>query len=278
MAQDRPQFEVAVYDAKVKDRFIEVVGDEKIYNREIIFAMQAIKGNGSLQKCSPDSIRHAVINVALTGATLNPVLQQAHLIPRKGQCCLDFSYRGLANIATASGGVLDIDADVVYENDEFYYERGLNPVIRHIPLLSGNRGALKYAYSTAVLPSGVKKFLVIHADEMEKIKKSSVAYSRGADTPWRGDFEAEMWRKTAVKRLYKLLPQTERMSEAVRVVNEHEGLDTTKGKKAQEIMDRFGFDSDSGEIRMVSCPNVEGKQMPSTECNECKSREGCPEW
>lgn len=276
MAEEK-KYAVAVYDGKVKERFIEVVQDERIYHREVIFAIQAIHGSEALQRCSPDSIRNAVVNIALTGASLNPVLQQSFLIPRKGRCCLDFSYRGLANIAISSGGVLNVDADVVYEKDEFYYERGLTPVLRHIPHLDGDRGKLKYAYATATLPSGIKQFLVIHADEMEKVKKTSIAYTKGGDTPWKGDFEPEMWRKTAVKRLYKLLPQTERMSAAVNVLNEHEGLDLQRGKKAKEVMDRFGFtDTTNDDIEMIQCPDRNDQMTSIAECGECKKREGCP--
>ena len=35
--QERPKYEMILYDKKIKERFLEVV-DEKTYNREIIFA------------------------------------------------------------------------------------------------------------------------------------------------------------------------------------------------------------------------------------------------
>ncbi|MBW2645069.1 MAG: recombinase RecT [Deltaproteobacteria bacterium] len=104
-------YEVAIYDEKVKSSFVEVV-DESKYTKEVIFAVQAFRGNNALQKCAPQSIKNAIINVALTGTTLNPVLQQAYLIPRDGKCCLDFGYRGLCKIATDAGGVIDIDASL----------------------------------------------------------------------------------------------------------------------------------------------------------------------
>jgi len=272
MAEERAlaPYEAHIYDVKVKKTFLEVT-NEKTYLKEVIFAKQAFDASDSLQKCAPASIRNAIVNVALTGATLNPALQQAFLIPRKGKACLDFSYRGLTQIAVSSGGVLDIDADVVYDKDEFIYERGLSPVLTHRPFMGGDRGKKKYVYATAVLPSGIKKFIVLDAFEIDKVKKTSQAKSG----PW-VDWEDEMWRKTAVKKLYKLLPQTERMSTAVAVLNAHEGIE--KPSKAAELEKRFDYNQEKtveGEIE------PEKKLCPTSNqwenCDECKEKSTCPE-
>jgi recombination protein RecT len=285
MAEERAlqPYENQIYDMKVKKTFLEVT-NEKTYLKEVIFAKQAFDASDSLQKCAPASIRNAIVNVALTGATLNPALQQAFLIPRKGKACLDFSYRGLTQIAISSGGVLDIDASVVYENDEFEYHLGLYPDLNHRPCMDGNRGNMEYVYAVAILPSQIRKFIVLDKKEIDAIKKSSVAFSKGSDTPWKGDFEAEMWRKTAVKKLYKLLPQTERMSTAVTVLNQHEGLE--KPSKAAELEKRFEYNQEKvveGEVydadkdAKISCANT-GKEASVGTCKSCKDREGCPSW
>ena len=228
-------YAVVLADQKIKNAFLQVA-DEATYTREIIFAKQIFDSSDYLKKCDPNSIRNAIFNVALVGATLNPALHQAYLVPRKGKACLDISYRGLVKIATESGGVLDVDATVVHEKDTFYYEQGLEPKLQHIPFLDGDPGKLTFVYAKALLPPfppGIQKFIVLSAKEIEKIKKTSAA----ASGPWL-EWEEEMARKTAVKKLYKLLPQSDRMSTAVSVINEHEGLANT-GRKAKEVADRF---------------------------------------
>jgi len=220
MEPQRPQYEVILYDKKIKDRFLEVV-DEKTYNREIIFAKQAFDNNDNLAKCTLSSIKNAIVNIAWTGATLNPALQQAYLIPRKGKCCLDFSYRGLAKIAVDSTSVYDIDASAVYEDDEFYYEMGLNPILKHIPKMGDDdkqKGKVIAAYAIATLHHGIKKFVVLDKEKIERARKSSQSAN-----VWNAHYD-EMAKKTAVKLLYKLLPQSERMSTAVSALNEHEGI------------------------------------------------------
>lgn len=267
------RYEIAVADKKIKERFLEVVS-EKDYNREINFAIQAIRGNESLQKCDEQSIRNAIVNVALTGATLNPKMQQCFLIPRKGKAVLDFSYRGLIQIAISSGGVLDIDASVVYAEDEFYYELGLNPKLIHRPS-PGNRTVMKYVYAIATLASGLKKFVVLDRKEIDAIKTTSVAFSKGSSTPWKGEFEAEMWRKSAVKKLYKYLPQSPTMSQAVATLNEHEGLALKDERKAREVMERFGISTKEipvGAEDLIECPD-NNTMIPASKCETCEKRE-----
>ncbi|MFA5379401.1 MAG: recombinase RecT [Dehalococcoidia bacterium] len=272
----RPAYEVEA--TRAKDAFVRVAGEDK-WNREVVFALQAIRASDALQKSDPESIKNAVVNIALTGASLNPALQQAFLIPRKGKACLDFSYRGLSKIAVDSGGVVDIDATVVYENDDFYYEMGLHPVLHHVPCLGGDRGKMKYVYAVAVLPSGLRKFIVLDAKEIEKIKKVSAYGNAG---PWK-EWESEMWRKSAVKKLYKLLPQTDRMSTAVSLSNEAE-VELRNNKKADDVVSRFVQTKPEDAIEMIECPNTmddDGNKQSVTKstCETCATgKEECPSW
>lgn len=279
------KYEIAVADKKIKDRFLEVV-TEKDYNREINFAIQAIRGNDLLQKCDEQSIRNAVTNVALIGATLNPALQQAYLIPRKGKCCLDLSYKGLVKVAVDSDSVYDIDAVPVFEGDEFYYEMGLNPTLRHVPkMFDDDKGKKVIAvYAVATLHHGIKKFVVLDREKIERAKKSSQT-----SKVWDAHYD-EMAKKTAVKLLYKLLPQTERMSTAVSVINEHEGLSLKDERKAQDVMARFGLSPKkdvSSDVEndptdeLISCPD-KSAMVPTSECGYCDKKEingvKCPAW
>lgn len=272
---ERPRYEVMAVQAKAA--FLQIA-DEKVWNREIVFALQAIRGSEMLQKCDPESIKNAVVNIALTGATLNPSLQQAFLVPRKGRCCLDFSYRGLCKIALDSDSVYDIDAVAVFEGDEFYYEMGLNPILVHKPRMHDDDSAKKViaAYAKAELHHGIKKFVVLDKEKIERARKASQTAN-----VWNAHYD-EMAKKTAVKLLYKMLPQTERMSTAVAVLNEHEGLERRDESKAKDIMNRFGIwksNEDDSEFAPGECPDAPGTTMTADYCNsKCAHRQGCPTW
>lgn len=230
----QPPYAVALYDKKIKDRFLDVV-DEKTYNREIIFAKQVFENNSLLQKCSPESIRNAIVNVALIGTSLNPALQEAYLVPRGGRACLDMSYKGLIGIACSMGNVKSMTAQVVYEWDSFEYDQGTNPYIHYKMCLHPpvDTEALAKdpkkiwdhvvcAYSTATLLDGSVDFVIMPKYKIWKIYQSSQAKNGG---PWLS-WPEEMMRKTVVKYHAKTLPKqaNERLATAVSILNEHEGL------------------------------------------------------
>jgi len=125
-----PKYEVAV--AKAHQAFVQIL-DEKTWDREKMFALQMVRANELLQKCDIQSITNAVVNLALTGSTLNPARALAYLVPRGGKCVLDISYRGMAGIAMDSGSVKHIAPRLVYTFDEFSYrEEDGEPHVTHV--------------------------------------------------------------------------------------------------------------------------------------------------
>jgi recombination protein RecT len=243
MAEENNNLPVVVqYALKAEEGFTQVEPDIKVWNREKGFALQILRSKENAFKgCDPASIRDAVINLARCKATLNPALQQAFLIPRTIDgvklCCLDISYRGLVKIATQSPSILDIDSVCVYEQDEFYMEQGLHPILKHVPVTGSDRGEQIGVYARAVLQGGISKFMYMNMDDVKKAKEAS----RAKNSPAWKNWPEEMARKTVVKRFCKLLPQAETLHEAVAVLNEHEGIDTERDRQssAKELAERF---------------------------------------
>ncbi|MDA8240692.1 MAG: recombinase RecT [Nitrospiraceae bacterium] len=237
-----PIYELQAMAAKAA--FVRACGnDDGKWNREVVYALQALRRNDAtgeaLRKSDPESIKNAMVNVALTGATLNPVMQQAYLVPRDGKCCLDFSYRGLVNICMDAGQVKTIEAQVVYDWDEFDYEQGSDSRIRYRMCLNPPVDMDKFikepikiwdhvvcAYSKSVLHDGTVDFIILPKWKLWKVFQSS----KGKDNkkmPWH-TWPDEQMRKTAIKYHVKTLPVNERVAKAVQVLNEHEGLDLGK--------------------------------------------------
>jgi recombination protein RecT len=261
----RPKFETAALAAR--EAFMSC-SEEKVWKREIMFALQILRGSEMLQKCDPDSIKNAVLNLSLTGASLNPVIGQAYLVPRGGKCCLDFSYRGLAGIAMDSGSVKHIAPRLVYTFDTFEYEEiNGDPLIKHRPELNPPNDFtaspdkfwdfLVCGYVVATMPDGSK--IVTQPLPKWKLQKAmNTSKTVKPGTPWRTHPD-EMSLKTLVKHAYKLLPQTDRMSHAVAVLNEHEGIDKTP---PTTLMDRFGSTPEPREVKEIEpcefCHRTEG--------------------
>lgn len=220
----------------------EVSNEYKMnFNREAGFAIQVLTNNPYLMKCDPDSVKHAIVNVALTGITLNPALKYAYLVPRKVKnelkCILDISYIGMIKILTDAGAVKNVDAGVIYANDKYDFRRGSDPYFKHQPALS-NRGEKVGAYAIAFLRDGGFQFEILGKDEIEKIRATSESWKNEEGrkySPWE-TWEDEMWKKSVLKRLFKLLPKTNFSEQLIASIshdyeNEIDDLAKTKDEK-----------------------------------------------
>lgn len=124
---------------------------------------------------------------------------------------------GILKKVRNSGDLASITANVVYERDQFTYELGDDEKIRHVPYLSGDRGALVAVYAIAKTKDGA-----VYREVMAKGDVMAVrAISRSKTGPWDGPFESEMWRKTAIRRLAKRLPMS---TDLERVINRDDEL------------------------------------------------------
>ena len=190
--------------------------------REMFFASQIIKGNDMLEsfvKSQPDGVISALVSVATLNLSLNPSLAFAYLVPRGGKCILDIGYRGLIKVLTDSGTVRNIDAENVYSNDFFDCEKGTDSFIKHKPKY-GDRGEYIGTYAIGYFHDGGCQWTFLEDKEMNAIQKVSTAKDERY-APWKGDFKDEMRKKSAIKRLYKILPKT-KLSDNVIGALEHD--------------------------------------------------------
>lgn len=205
--------------------------------RELGFAFQAFQANEYLQKATPESIQKAVTNVVLTGLTLNPVLQQACLVPRKKdnavECCLEPMYQGLITKMIDTGQAKDVYAHVVYAADKLNVLMGSKKVLEHVPyyflgVKEEDKGDEIGAYAVAILPDGTSKWEFVPIERVNEIMKTSESYKaemagRIKSSIWTGPHRAEMIKKTAIKALWKVMPKSdfsERVAKILEIDNE----------------------------------------------------------
>lgn len=171
-------------------------------------ALSAVKNTPKLAECTPLSFLAAMMNAAQLGLEPNTPLGQAYLIPYKnrGQMEVQFQigYKGLLDLAFRNERMQSIEAHTVYENDEFYFEYGLNPVLRHIPVWQ-EKGDILGFYAVFHLNNGGYQFEVMSKQDIDNYAtKYSKAFS-GDYSPWKVNYEA-MALKTVLKRLLKTAP------------------------------------------------------------------------
>jgi recombination protein RecT len=213
-------------------KFKELANHQAVkFANECQFAKQIVLGNTYLQgiaKNNPASLESAILNVASCGITLNPALKYAYLVPRKGVVCLDVSYMGLVHLATESGGISWVQAQIVKQKDEFMLNGvGEKPVHKYNAF--GDRGDIVGVYVVAKTADGDYLTHTMGIEDVNKIRDRSDAYkgyvNKGTLCPWVTDYE-EMVKKTCVKQASKLWPKTgERFKKAIEAENEANGID-----------------------------------------------------
>jgi len=187
----------------------------------------------SLWECDPVSIARAVVEAAQAGLEPTGSLGGAYLVPfwnskaGKREAQLIIGYTGLVKLARRSGDVTRCEARIVRQADEFDFGYGLDPFIHHRPALGLPEDAanpMTHAYAVATFRDGSKQFDVMSAAEILAIKARSKSKDKDGNPsgPWVTD-EAEMAKKTVLRRLSKLLPLT---IEAQRVLDAEESIET----------------------------------------------------
>lgn len=168
--------------------------------------LSALSANPKLKECSPQSFLGAMMTAAQLGLEPNTPLGQAYLIPFRNhgqmECQFQLGYKGLIDLAYRSGEVSIIQAHTVYENDDFQYELGLDPTLRHVPARS-NRGKPIFYYAIFKTKTGGYGFQVMSMEDVNgHAKQYSKSYSNG---PWQTNFD-EMAKKTVLKKVLKYAP------------------------------------------------------------------------
>lgn len=201
-----------------------------------------------LLTCNQASFFGAVLQCAQLGLEPGSALGHCYLLPygngkaKDGlpNCQLIIGYRGMIDLARRSGQIVSINAYCVHKADDFVYELGLHPDIKHRPSSEADRGPVTFVYAVAQLKGGGVQFEVMSRAEIEAVRSQSKAGTRG---PWMTHWE-EMARKTVVRRLFKYLPVSIEAMRAVEIdeksdrgeaVTENDFLDAAFVDKGQEL-------------------------------------------
>lgn len=220
----QPEIKKALPSALTPERFTRMV-------------LSALSSNPKLGACTPQSFLGAMMTAAQLGLEPNTPLGQAYLIPYRNhgtdEVQFQIGYKGLLDLAYRSGQVSTVQAHTVYENDDFDYQYGLEPMLKHVPAKS-NRGAATHYYAVVKMKDGGYCFSVMSREDMEAhARKYSQSYRNGYSSPWTSSFD-EMAKKTVLKRTLKYAPLK---SDFVRGVAQDETIKTELSDDMYQVTD-----------------------------------------
>lgn len=227
-------------------------------DRWLALAWQASKTLKWKSNLDPNSVLVSLYEGAKLGLEFNPTMGEAYLVPfnckmrlPSGQdtwrniCTFIPGYKGLIKLARRAG-VKDIQARVVYSNDEFdYYVDENGPHIMWRPVAK-NRGEPMWVISRAILEDGTYSIMdPLPWDKVESIKQQNLKRSKNTG-PWK-THEEEMGQKTGIRRHCKVLPQEAMLAEALHLDEQAEELGNPHGMEVDDALDKI-VDADYREM------------------------------
>lgn len=199
-------------------------------DRFIASAAMEITNNPKLMLCERGSIILSLGQAARYGLEVGALMGQAWLIPynesklvdgkweKQMTCHFQIGYKGLIMLARRSQTIKTISAEIVYDNDDFLVEMGMNRNLTHKLDIRKPRGEPIGYYCLVELMNGGTQFGVISKQDAEAHRdKYSKAHSKkkeNEDSVWDTNFD-EMALKTIVIKTLKLCPISVEALEAV---------------------------------------------------------------
>ena len=271
-----------IVPAKPMDRFKQELAMREGHLRSLLpqamtvdkfqaIVVAAVADNMDLLDCDRASLLKACLSAAELGLSLNKSMAEADILKvwdgRMKRNVAQFRprYKGLMKLALQSGEVLKIESRLVYERDVFEVEEGIEPRIIHKHGLS-DRGEKVGAYCVWKLKNGETQFEIMSKEEILSIRNRSSSKTKDGVIvgPWKTD-EAEMWRKTVVRRATKYMPLSTEAQRAVMADNYAEGVIEADDYSGDE-MDITDFDDVPAAEAQVQTleEKIVGKTAPKT--------------
>lgn len=255
--QPKPQT-IEDYMKKMAPAMAQALPKHMDIDRLTRLAMTTIRTTPALKDADVGSLLGAVMQAAQLG--LEPGLMgHCYLLPfnnkNKGIKEVQFiiGYKGMIDLARRSGHIKSIYAHVVYSNDEFDYELGLESKLVHKPTMNADKGEFVGAYAVAHFKDGGYQFEFMSKADIEKRKGRSKA-ANSKFSPWTSDYE-EMAKKTVVRHMWKYLPISVEVQQQV-AYDEGTGKDISKIKDVTP--DDTLLEAPDYELLDITDENTEG--------------------
>lgn len=232
--------------------------------------LTAVKANLDLIRCfdtvqGQTSVLLSAMQLATVGLEPNTATQDAWLLPRRRngvwECQPSYGYRGLLKLARRSGQIKTVYAEVVREGDDFEYRRDLDgDVLRYTPSDEIEEGRnLTHAFAVVRYLNGGADFVVLSRAAVEAHRAMSDSWKgKGRDfSPWT-KWPEEMWKKTALRQLAKMMPLEAEAEQAT--MTDERSLSLVDGSIIATY--ETGDDSDEPEIET---PEQQAELLPAVE-------------
>lgn len=202
-----------VIEIKQKEKFGLTFPENYNYTNELMSAMLILQDTVDmnkkpvLQSCSRASIENALINMVTDGLSMRK--KQCYPVAYAGKLSCQPSVYGATCVARRYG-LLDIEAEVIYEGDTFNYTivNGKKTITEHIQEIGNiDNDKIKGAYAIAFLKDGTSKVEIMTIGQIKTAWKQGFGYKENENGVHQ-KFTDQMAKKTVKNRLLKSINNT----------------------------------------------------------------------
>lgn len=216
-------------------------------DRMVRLALTAFSQNPDLSECDPKTIFASIIVASQLGLEIG-VSGQGFLVPYKGTCTFVPGWQGYVDLVSRSGRA-SVWTGAVFEGDQFDFELGSNPYVRHKPEGESDPAKMTHVYAVGrtkgsewpLIEVWKTSRVIAHRDKHNKVGGRHYSYKN-----------IEMYaRKVPLLQVIKYLPKSVELTTAMQI-----DLAATEGRGAQYLDGEF-----------VITPPIEGAAeivMPDT--------------
>lgn len=178
-------------------------------------AMTCFRQNPKLDECAPESVFAAVIVGAQLG--LEPgILGQAYLVPYKGECQFIPGWQGYVDLVSRAGRA-SVWTGAIYAGDDFDYELGDKPFLKHKPCGENDPAKLQYTYSVGRIKNS--EWPVIEVWQRKKVEQHRDRFNKVGSRHYSfANFEM-YGRKVPLMQVLKYMPKSIEMQQAYELDN-----------------------------------------------------------
>lgn len=179
---------------------------ERLLTNSLYYLNEETKSNkqlGTAIQSNPVKFAIYLKNLITLGVDISQ--RQAYFLTYGNEITSVLDYKTLMVLIKKHTNVKSIDAQLVYENENFKVEQGKVVEHRQNPFASKDeKGALVGAYSIFTLDDGSKDYYFTSLEEINKVKECSKS-ANSKFSPWNNWYD-EMVKKTVIRKGMKFYP------------------------------------------------------------------------
>ncbi len=202
------KFEAELHDKSRETKLRDLLPSGMTPARFQLVIMKMVAKAPRLLNCTRLSLFSAINTCAELGLEPGGALGHAYIVPYKDQATFIPGYKGFIDLAYRTKEIVSVFAEIVYPEDKFQYISGSARKIEHFPDLDGPQrpDKMKYVYAIAKHQNGSEHIAIMTRRQVERVRACSKSANR-ADSPWT-NYEEEMWKKSAIRQLAKVMPMS----------------------------------------------------------------------